>query len=397
MTARIGVCSWSLQPSGPADLARKARACGLDWVQLALDPLRTGAWKVDETQHALHGAGIGILSGMMAMAGEDYSTLETIRATGGVRPDSTWEKNLAAARENAALARDLGLTLVSFHAGFISEPADDPERAKMLDRIRTLVDVFAECGVRVGLETGQESEGCLHRALLDLRRSGAGINFDPANLILYGMGDPDRGARPPARVGAPDPREGRDAGAEAGRLGDRGSGWRGRRRLGRLVRGPREARRLLRFRDRARGRSYADGGRPPRAAHDRGTTGPRRLTPHGDVRVGVIGLGFMGRVHLTAYDEARRRGWPCRVVAICDRKPERLAAVDAARAGVRDDRPGRASGAPRRRSREHLHADGHARGPGDRRARGGQARARREARRDHRGRGRAARGRRRAA
>jgi L-ribulose-5-phosphate 3-epimerase len=190
MTARIGVCSWSLQPAGPADLARKTRACGLDWVQLALDPLRTGAWKVDDTQHALHGAGIGVLSGMMAMAGEDYATLETIRATGGVRPDSTWDKNLAAARENAALARDIGLTLVSFHAGFIPDPAGDPEREKVLDRIRALVDVFAEHGIRVGLETGQETEGCLLRALLDLRRSGAGINFDPANLILYGMGDP---------------------------------------------------------------------------------------------------------------------------------------------------------------------------------------------------------------
>jgi L-ribulose-5-phosphate 3-epimerase len=190
VTGRIGVCSWSLQPSGPIDLARKARACGLDWVQLALDPLRTGAWKVDETHQALRGAGIGVLSGMMAMAGEDYATIDSIRRTGGIRPDATWDQNLAAARENAALARDLGLALVSFHAGFLPERPDDPEREKLLDRIRTLVDVFAEAGVKVALETGQESEGCLHRALLDLRRPGAGLNFDPANLILYGMGDP---------------------------------------------------------------------------------------------------------------------------------------------------------------------------------------------------------------
>jgi sugar phosphate isomerase/epimerase len=190
MTRRIGVCSWSLQPSGPVDLARKARACGLDWVQLALDPLRTGAWRVDETRHALHGAGIGVVSGMMAMAGEDYSTIEAIRRTGGIRPDATWDANLAAARENAALARDLGLGLVTFHAGFLPDQVDDPEREKLLERIRALVDVFAEAGVKIGLETGQETEGCLHKALLDLRRPGAGLNFDPANLILYGMGEP---------------------------------------------------------------------------------------------------------------------------------------------------------------------------------------------------------------
>jgi L-ribulose-5-phosphate 3-epimerase len=190
MTARIGVCSWSLQPASPVDLARKARACGLDWVQLALDPLRTGAWRVDETRQALHGAGIGVVSGMMAMAGEDYATLESIRRTGGIRPDATWDANLAAARENAALARDFGLGLVSFHAGFMPDKVDDPEREKLLDRIRTLVDVFSEAGVKVALETGQETEGSLHRVLLDLRRAGAGLNFDPANMILYGMGDP---------------------------------------------------------------------------------------------------------------------------------------------------------------------------------------------------------------
>jgi sugar phosphate isomerase/epimerase len=190
MTRRIGVCSWSLQPTGPQDLARKVRQCGLDWVQLALDPLRTGAWKVDETRRDLHAAGIGVMSGMMAMKGEDYSTLESIEKTGGVRPDEPWDANFAAARENAALARDLGLELVTFHAGFIPDRADDRERDKLLERLRSLVDVFAEAGVRVGFESGQESEGGMLRALLDLRRPGAGVNFDPANMILYGMGDP---------------------------------------------------------------------------------------------------------------------------------------------------------------------------------------------------------------
>jgi L-ribulose-5-phosphate 3-epimerase len=190
MTCRIGVCSWSLQPASPADLAQKVRACGLDWVQLALDPLRTGAWKVDETRHELEKSGVRIMSGMMGMQGEDYATLDAIRRTGGVRVDAHWDANISAARDNAALARDLGLALVSFHAGFIPERPEDPEREKIMERIRALVDVFAEAGVRVALETGQESEGCMHRALLDLRRAGAGVNFDPANMILYGMGDP---------------------------------------------------------------------------------------------------------------------------------------------------------------------------------------------------------------
>jgi hypothetical protein len=55
--------------------------------------------------------------------------LETIKATGGVRPDATWARNLHAAEANADLARRLGLKLVTFHAGFLPHDGDD-EREK---------------------------------------------------------------------------------------------------------------------------------------------------------------------------------------------------------------------------------------------------------------------------
>ena len=65
----IGVCSWSLQPTSPTDLADKIRAAGIPSVQLALDPLRTGAMDEAETVSRLADAGITIRSGMMAMKG----------------------------------------------------------------------------------------------------------------------------------------------------------------------------------------------------------------------------------------------------------------------------------------------------------------------------------------
>ena len=185
---RLGVCSWSLQPSSPADLAAKVGQCAVQAVQLALEPLRTGAWNETETIRVLEANDISILSGMMAMKGEDYSTLDTIRQTGGVRPDSTWPDNLAAAKANAALAERLGLSLVTFHAGFLPHEESDPEREAMVDRLRRLVDLFGDRGVQVAFETGQESAETLLDVLADV--PGAGVNFDPANMILYGMGDP---------------------------------------------------------------------------------------------------------------------------------------------------------------------------------------------------------------
>lgn len=42
------------------------------------------------------------------------------------------------------------------------------------------------------------------------------------------------------------------------------------------------------------------------------------------VGVGVIGLGFMGATHFRAYQAAQGAGFQCRVIAVCDRSPERL-------------------------------------------------------------------------
>ena len=191
LASRIGVCSWSLRPKSACELARAVGRFGVPRVQLALDPIRENrpGWGEIETLHALAGAGIEIPSGMMATRGEDYSTLETIARTGGVRPDATWGTNLRAAEQNARLARRLGIRLVTFHAGFIPrEPSE--EREKIIRRLRQIVDMFDDVGVRVAFETGQESADTLLSALEELERPHAGVNFDPANMILYGMGDP---------------------------------------------------------------------------------------------------------------------------------------------------------------------------------------------------------------
>ena len=189
MKPRIGVCSWSLRAESPEQLADRIAAVGVRFAQLHLDPLRE-RWSIAATTRALSACGIALVSGMMTMAGEDYATLESIQRTGGVRPDATWDENRRAARENAKLARSLGLQLVTFHAGFIPHDRQDPERTTLLARLRELVDVFAEQDVRVGFETGQETATTLLDALDALDRPRAGINFDPANMILYDQGDP---------------------------------------------------------------------------------------------------------------------------------------------------------------------------------------------------------------
>jgi L-ribulose-5-phosphate 3-epimerase len=190
LTERVAVCSWSLQPTSPQDLTAKLQATGIHRVQLALDPLRESPGVWGETAALFKKDGVTIVSGMFGCVGEDYSTLETIRATGGIAPDATWEQNRANIQATAALAQRLGLKLVTFHAGFLPHEEKDPSFAKLLRRLTETADVFQTAGIALGLETGQETAPVLVQLLKKLNRPNVGVNFDPANMILYDKGNP---------------------------------------------------------------------------------------------------------------------------------------------------------------------------------------------------------------
>lgn len=190
LTQRLAVCSWSLQPATPEDLVAQLQHTGLCRVQIALDPLRDSPEVWGETKTLFSQNGLQIVSGMFGCVGEDYSTPDTIRATGGLAPDATWEQNWRAIQASAALAQGLGLKLVSFHAGFLPPQESHPNFAKMQQRLDQVALEFETRGIALALETGQETAPQLLDWLQMINRPNLGINFDPANLILYDQGDP---------------------------------------------------------------------------------------------------------------------------------------------------------------------------------------------------------------
>lgn len=193
--SKIGVCSWSLRPANPAELAETLRRLRISAVQLSLTPVVDDRRIWGEAAGRLRDEGIEILSGMLALRGEDYSTLETIARTGGVRATGVWTKNRELAERVADVAAREGIGLVTFHAGFIPHERSNPERGVILERLREIADVYEERGVDVAFETGQETAETLWQALADLGRPDVGVNFDPANMILYGMGEPSAALR----------------------------------------------------------------------------------------------------------------------------------------------------------------------------------------------------------
>jgi sugar phosphate isomerase/epimerase len=133
---------------------------------------------------------IQVISGMFGFPGEDYTTPDTIRVTGGVAPDDAWPENWKRVQATASLARELGLKLVSFHAGFLPHDPKDPNAAKMQDRLAQVAGAFEARGIVLALETGQETAPVLMKLLQSLARPNLAVNFDPANMILYDKGRP---------------------------------------------------------------------------------------------------------------------------------------------------------------------------------------------------------------
>ena len=187
---RLAVCSWSLQPKNPRDLVDKLHKTGINRVQLALDPLRESPKIWGETAKIFRKEGITAVSGMVGCIGEDYSTLDSIRRTGGIAPDATWKQNQKNFNACALIAKELGLKLVTFHAGFLPPEESHPTFDKMLSRLEMAANIFMVQNILVGLETGQETATELAGLLQKLNHPNIGVNFDPANMILYDKGDP---------------------------------------------------------------------------------------------------------------------------------------------------------------------------------------------------------------
>jgi sugar phosphate isomerase/epimerase len=83
----------------------------------------------------------------------------------------------------------LGLSDLTLHAGFLPEDGD-PARRSMLDTLARAGQMASDKGVTLAFETGQESALLLRLTLDELKCPNLKVNFDPANMLLYDMGDP---------------------------------------------------------------------------------------------------------------------------------------------------------------------------------------------------------------
>ena len=83
-----------------------------------------------------------------------------------------------------------GIEDIVIHAGFIPNDLMSPDYADMLVAVETLARHCKTKNMNLLLETGTEAPIVLLSLINDLDSDNVYINFDPANILMYGYGNP---------------------------------------------------------------------------------------------------------------------------------------------------------------------------------------------------------------
>jgi L-ribulose-5-phosphate 3-epimerase len=108
----------------------------------------------------------------------------------GLVPAEHRAHRVAELKKWADFAAWIGAPAVITHCGFIPENITDPEYGPVVDAIREVAAYCKTRGLEFWFETGQETPLVLLRTIERVGTGNLGINLDPANLILYGKGNP---------------------------------------------------------------------------------------------------------------------------------------------------------------------------------------------------------------
>jgi sugar phosphate isomerase/epimerase len=135
-------------------------------------------------------AGITVTCVFGGFDGESYADIPTTARTVGLVPEETRAERVREMKEISDFAKVLNCGTVGLHVGFVPADRSGASYKGLIDVTRNLLDHVAANGQNLHLETGQETADHLLEFIHDVGRPNLFINFDPANMILYGTGDP---------------------------------------------------------------------------------------------------------------------------------------------------------------------------------------------------------------
>ncbi|MDE0621253.1 MAG: sugar phosphate isomerase/epimerase [Bryobacterales bacterium] len=192
---QVGLMFWTGGVLGidaaPDEIVDSVAAFGVSCGQLGVHgaaDLTPGA--AERWRAALDRSEIEIVTAFMNFGGESYASIPICAQTVGYVPPATRREREQRTYAVSDFARSLGIPGLAAHIGCLPEDPSDAEHRAVLELVRRVCDHCARNGQTFALETGQEPAAALLEFLHAVDRPNLGVNFDPANMILYGSGEP---------------------------------------------------------------------------------------------------------------------------------------------------------------------------------------------------------------
>lgn len=172
----------------PDSAMAKVHDLGLVTCQAFVDDFEPGL--AVRLRQALEKYGIEATSLVVGGPGKEVWDFYQGPLTIGLVPREARAARIAHIKKASDFAEKCGISALQTHCGFIPENPNDPVYQETVTAMREVAGYCKRNGQNFRYETGQETPITLVRAILDVGLDNQGVNFDLANLILYGKANP---------------------------------------------------------------------------------------------------------------------------------------------------------------------------------------------------------------
>jgi L-ribulose-5-phosphate 3-epimerase len=172
----------------PDTAIAKVQALGLPTCQVYVEDFEFE--QASRLRQALDKRGIDATSLVVGGPGKEVWDFYEGPLTIGLVPPVTRIARIAHIKRGSDFAKQCQIPAVQTHCGFIPENPNDPLYKETIVALRDVVAYCKNNNQNFRYETGQETPITLVRCMQDVGCDNQGVNFDLANLILYGKANP---------------------------------------------------------------------------------------------------------------------------------------------------------------------------------------------------------------
>lgn len=134
--------------------------------------------------------GIELTAVFGGFEGESYADIPTVEKTVGLVPVETRDARFSEMCDISDFSTHLSCDVVALHLGFVPHDRNGEDYRGIVETTQLLCNHCRSNSQNLHLETGQETADALIQFIDDVACDNLFVNFDPANMILYGTGEP---------------------------------------------------------------------------------------------------------------------------------------------------------------------------------------------------------------